>query len=268
MDYNISWHRKIYWLQLFFKALLFRSENLKPVIVLSCPRTGSTLLSSYLGSLEKIEIQGEILNPNIYPFFEFLAKTPFSRQIALLKLKLSAAKNSSKIQSYKLTFGHLNRLKLSLEDLQKTFPSARFIAIYRHSLLDSYISLIRAKKRQEWFTTKSNSNFNENKFLVKKNEFLEFCHKTKTNYKTCNLVDLTDRILILEYQELCDAPQAIFKEKICPFLGVKYKPVQTSLKKQITCSAMDLIANSDEIREILNDRIEFLEFNPDRGGFY
>lgn len=249
------------------KEPLLNSERLEPIIILAGRRTGSTLLSSYLGSLPSIHSQGELLNPDIYPFLGLFSRIPVGKQLALLYLKSSSLNSPSCVPSFKLIFEHLEMLSISLEDLQEAFPLAKFIIVYRHSLLESYVSLLKARKTREWFSTKADLEKEDFRFTLDANDFLDFCKDAKSKYKKCGSAGITKNSVVIEYQELASNPKALFQEKLCPFLGIEFQPIKTSLKKQSKGSISTLITNFDEIHKVLENQITSIDFDHKSGTF-
>ncbi|MDJ0795949.1 MAG: hypothetical protein QNJ51_03790 [Calothrix sp. MO_167.B12] len=261
-NYSIS---KINYLIFFLRSLLqLDADKTKSVIILCAPRTGSTLISSYLDSLNEFKSYGEVLNPELYPFIEKLNKLPFKRNLSLLKIKFILADNNA---SVKLIFSQCEKLGVNVNDLEKNFPFVKFVIIYRSSLIDSYISYQRAKKTNEWFTTK-NTNSQKLSFRIDKDDFLNYCRRTKKLYYRCNSEALLNRSMVVEYQKLSTEPQKLFQEEICPFLDITYTPVKSSLRKQIVTPLSELIENFDDISELINSPDTLLQFDRSAGGFY
>lgn len=245
--------------------LWFHKDTSKSVIILCSPRTGSTLLSSYLNSLKAFRSYGEVLNPQIYPFFGKITNFPYKRFLALLKIRFILSQGNS---SVKLIFSQLEKLGIDLGDLQTSFPSARFLIIYRKSLLDCYISSLRAQETREWSSKSNNVEPPNATFQIDKDAFLNFCHQVKSAYLKCNSESLLTRSLVIEYEELAADPQNLFAREICPFLDVSYVPVKSRLRKQIQTPLSQLIENFDEMSDLLSSKDTLLHFDRDNREFY
>ncbi|MGK7898624.1 MAG: hypothetical protein AB4372_34675 [Xenococcus sp. (in: cyanobacteria)] len=239
----------------------------KSVIILGVPRTGSSLLATYVESLNGFKNYGEILNPQIYSSLNKIVSFPLKKKVALIRIKwiLSA---SNDITVIKLLAGHLNKFTIKLEDLNQNFPLTKFIMIYRSSLIDCYVSFLRAKQTQAWSSRKSSSNNEPISLTVNKDEFINFCHKTKQDYFHYNTTGLLDRSLVIQYAQLVEQPQNLFQDKICPFLETPYHPIQSSLKKQIQTPLAQLVTNWYEIQDIINSPLAVLQFNTKTRVFY
>lgn len=260
---------KSLWLKkLSFRSMSGRLRGLPPaqaVIVLCAPRTGSTLLSSYLDGLHGLKSYGEILNPETYPFFGDSVKFPFKGQLALFKIQSTLAETRGSI---KLIFGHLERIGLTPRDVQSRFPSAHYIVLYRRSLIDAYISLLKAQKTQTWASKSKASASQRFSVHLDEEDFKAFCQRAKRLYMNCNFELLLQRAIVLEYQALSAHPQLIFEKTICPFLDIPYRPVQSSLKKQIEVPLAQTIENFDEVQPLFNASEAVLNFDLEAGGFY
>ncbi|MDJ0615768.1 MAG: hypothetical protein QNJ63_03305 [Calothrix sp. MO_192.B10] len=265
IDNKNYWTSKSNYFIFFLRNLLqLDVDHTKSVIILCAPRTGSTLISSYLDSLNEFNSYGEILNPEQYPFIEKLNRLPFKKALSLLKIKFILADKNA---SVKLIFSQCERLGVNVNDLEKKFPSVKFLIIYRSCLIDSYISYQRAKRTNEWFRTKD-TNSQQLSFRIDKDDFLNYCRSTKKLYYRCNSESLLNRSMVVEYQRLATEPQKLFQEEICPFLDITYTPVKSPLRKQIVTPLSELIENFDEISELINSPDTLLQFDRSAGGFY
>jgi hypothetical protein len=267
MDNFRYWKRQPNLLQLFLTSLWSNSDDQKGIIVLGFARTGSSLLLSYLDNLlEHSNNYGEVINPEIYPVLKKISKLPFSfkKYLALFKIQ-NALREEGLV---KLLINHLERFEITPNDLHTHFPLAKFIIIYRSSLIDCYISWLRAKKTGEWFTIKDAVNAKGINLSIKKDEFINFCQKVKKSYIDYNLSALLEHSLVIEYEKLAYFPQEIFQTEICPFLNIDYQPVISHLKKQITEPLSNLITNFEEITQLIDSKNIRLEFDRHSKNFY
>lgn len=229
------------------------------IIILSSGRSGSTLLSSYLNSLKSIKSHGEILNPEVYPSNQLIDKLPFFETMTLARIKAFLNSEINCIDAVKIIFGQLRNI--SLERLYKNFPKVKFIILYRANLLETYVSLLRARKTQEWFTKDDKSETNDDRFLVRKDELLEFCRRLKGRHINLNETLLLSNALVVSYKELSNNPETLFSKKICPYLNIKYKPVRSALKKQMRKPLREAIENFHEIEGLINSPAAILNFD-------
>jgi len=222
--------------------------------------------STYLDSINSFKSYGEILNPEIYPFFQKVANLPFKKSLALFKAKSILREHNSSI---KLIFQQLDYLKITLEDLLTHFPSAKFIVIYREHLINSYISYLRAKVTQEW-----NSRFPKNtvseklSFCVDRDDFLQFCDRARAAYSQCHIGGFWGRSVVINYECLVDQPQRLFDDTIFPFLGAAATPINSPLTKQITTPLSELIENFDAVKDMLELPEVRLQFDETTQRFY
>lgn len=267
MDNFRYWKRQPNLLQLFLTSLWSNSDDQKGIIVLGFARTGSSLLLSYLDNLlEHSNNYGEVINPEMYPVLKKISKLPFSfkKYIALFKIQ-NALREEGLV---KLLINHLERFEITPNDLHTHFPLAKFIIIYRSSLIDCYISLLRARKTKEWSSLKENDNPKSIHFFVEQEQFLNFCTQVKKKYFEYNLHPLLEHSIIIGYNQIVAQPQETFKTIICPFLNINYQRVKTSHKKQITEPVSNLITNYEEIKNLIKSSDTQLKFDNVQRKFY
>ncbi|MGF1494832.1 MAG: hypothetical protein ACFBSC_20785 [Microcoleaceae cyanobacterium] len=213
---------------------------------------------------------GEILNKSTYPFFEKAVQLPFKKQVGLLKVTYTL---SGENQLIKLVFGQFKRLGITPEDLQAACPSSKFIIVYREHLIDCYVSLLRVAATQEWHLDSRKSGADRSSpekplLYVDREKFLEFCQKTKLDYLECNFPALMEQAIIVDYQRLVSNPEQVFRDQVCPFLGLEFANPQTSLRKQITQPLSEVIENFNDLQETLYSADTVLKFEPGIGKFY
>ena len=244
---------------LFTPRAMEAEETQLSVIILSAPRTGSTLLSTYLDSIASFKSHGEVINPETYPFFKKIGGLPFRREMGLFKMRSKLADEQASI---KLIFSQLERLNIRLADLQQRFPNAKFMVIYRRHLINSYISYLRAKSTQEWSSKlRTQSQSSQPSFYIDQDEFLAYCHRIKNHYLSCRANNFLSRSMVVNYEALAGHPQQLFDEMIFPFLKLSPVSVKSPLKKQITRPLSDLIDNFESVRAVIESPAALLDYD-------
>ena len=150
---------------------------------------------------------------------------------------------------------------MTLDDVVNYFPNAKFIILYRKSLLEQFVSLKIAEKTDRWEWTRDF--VLPESLRVDVGEFMEFCRRTKEFYeKVARAPWIRNCSLVLEYEELISDPQKIFDSKIFPFLGLPSHPVSTSMVKQNTKSMETIVENFEEVRPWITE-FRFSLFLPE-----
>lgn len=242
-------------LQSFFNS---NQTTITPIIILGAERTGSTLLGDYLSSLKPITYHGEVLNSSIYPWLKLIEQQKWlARQIGLLKLQYRLRCHAG-WDAAKVILSQMQAFNIQPTHLIHHFPGAKFIVIYRRSLLDVYVSLIIAKKTKQWFS-RSRSNQDDLKIKIDIDHMLKHFEKVKAQYS--NLLahqTLMEQTILIDYAEIADEPQTVFRSKICPFIGIQYQAVYARLKKQQQHELSDIIVNFADVQVALSGGVEQL----------
>src|SRR5262245_57562397 len=105
----------------------------QPVFVLATTRTGSNLLISYLRQLQGVESQSEVLC-HVDPWGPRAERIAPDKSIRHIRRSLHMLR--SPIRGCKLMLYQLSNSSLTLDDLDAAFPAARYVVIYRQSLVD------------------------------------------------------------------------------------------------------------------------------------
>ncbi|MBI3252401.1 MAG: sulfotransferase [Candidatus Omnitrophica bacterium] len=221
-----------------------RSEK-EPVFVIATKRSGSNLLISYLNSIPGVAFLPEILNPDMS---YGLRRRWISRAAVLRHIVHSIHYTPTRICGAKLIFMCLQRHGLVLEDLKAAFPNARFIVLYRESLIDQFISFKAAEFTGQWVWTPDYRV--PPPFRFDREEFGRFRRRIEGLYRDVfKSIWLRDRSVVLSYEELTRDAQGIFEEHIFPLLGVPASPVFTEMRKQNTRPLSEAVENYGEIEE-------------------
>src|SRR5207244_4288556 len=101
-------------------------------------RSGSNLLLGCLNSIPGVSFASEILNTSM---FYGIRGRWITKKTVLRHIAYSINDCKHRICGAKLLKIQLDAHGLHLEDLKKHFPNARFIILYRRSLLEQFVSL-------------------------------------------------------------------------------------------------------------------------------
>ncbi len=177
----------------------------------------------------------------------------FISKRAVLRHILHSIYNCSQvICGAKLIRIHMETHHITLEDLKKIFPEAKFIVLYRKSLLDQFVSLKIAEIANAWQWT---ARFRlPDPIHLDLKEFERFCKTTRVFYEEMLQRDwLKDRAIVISYEELVSAPQELFDGRIFPFLGLQPSSVSAQTRKQNIKSLHEIVQNYQEIERFVHD---------------
>lgn len=233
-----------------------RSTAARKLFVFSEPRVGSNLFIDYLNSLPGVVAEEEILNP----WSPIGLPRRASRRATMRHIERSMV-HDCKIVACKLMLHHLDWHNIEPADLLRTYPRSLGVVLYRENLLRQFVSnrILRAtgvdRVKEPWRfggTVK-----------VDPAELSEFCSSTQDRYKRAISADPSGtRLLAVSYESLTSDPQSTFRDRVCPFVGVPYRPVRTDLQKQNPQGLEKLIDNWSELSKIIPPGIE--SFDPRR----
>lgn len=220
----------------------------QPVFILAAPRTGSTLIEDYLNSVPGISMAGEILSPTLACG---LAPRPEAKRRALEHIAMSLNSQPTAIAGAKFLLSHLPLHGLTLDDLRGAFPSARYLVMYRASLVEQCVSFQVAKISGKWVGRRGTERY-QGAIRLAPEDFLSYCRHQQEEYdQILNHSWLPDCGRIVCYEELASNPQLVFDKVVFPLLGLPVTPIVTQMEKQINRKPSEIIENYDEISELL-----------------
>jgi LPS sulfotransferase NodH len=218
-----------------------------PLFIICEARTGSTLLGDYLNSHPMVACEFEILNRGQ---IRQLGVVRSQRDVRFYLDTLFKA-IQGKVKCGKIHFDHFDHFGISIDHLLRWFPQARFIVLYRASLLDQFVSLKLAEITGCWIATCPEDETNQ-EISIDMAEMLAFVQSTKNLYnQIVHHPSLRGRHLTVSYEELASNADRTFKTKIWPFLGIPPFPLKTVLRKQNRRSTRESISNFHEIESLL-----------------
>ena len=232
--------------QLLDALSLSKSKNYTPFVILSEPRSGSTMLHTYLNSHPQIKSYGEVLRENVeansitsemFPYIESLAFKPHTPALKAVGLKLFYEYYED--PRYSKSFNHVVKRK-----------DIKILYLIRRDILKVYVSLKIAQKTNVWSSVKSASQEARPKITIDRNDYIQF-REEHLRHRRLFITLLKDHPLLeVAYEDLVENPQPILKS-IQQFLDVKPKTLFTLLKQQNPGSVASLITNYDEVKDIV-----------------
>jgi len=228
-----------------------------PVFIITEPRTGGTLLGDYLNCHRMVSCEYEILNQGLIPWLMLLRSEKEVR--SYLNALFTAL--PGKIRCGKIHFDHLDQFGINVLHLLGWFPRARFVILYRRSLLDQFVSLKLAETTGRWMAIRPEEETDQ-MIHIDVNELLAFAEITKKRYRQVLSHDaLRGRHLTISYEELVSRTDRVFETRIWPFLDIPACPVKSVLRKQNRRSGRKSTSNLQELRPLLDRGI--LKYEPE-----
>jgi LPS sulfotransferase NodH len=229
-------------------AVMWRAASAAPVdnplFVICEARTGSTLLCDCLNSHPMVCSAFEILNQGQIFALRF-ARSPEDIHYYLDTLWKAMPGH---LRSGKIHCSHFDELGIGPRDLGRWFPRARFLVLYRVSLLDQFVSLKLAQTTGRWIATCPGDE-TRHSITIDLDELSEFAVTTSRRYtEIVHHPALGGRHKIISYESLVADTQGVFNDTIWPFVGIPPVTVTTMLRKQNRLSLETCVTNLKEVR--------------------
>lgn len=229
-------------------ALSFHKTNAYiPFVILSEPRSGSTLLHTYLNYHPNIQSYGEVLRENLEvkkvtvkdPLLSFVFK-PHARKLKAIGLKLFYYYHDSPI--YATCFQQI---------IQNT--NVKIIHLIREDVLALYVSLKMAQHTSRWSSVKS-SGKNYHQLNVNISDFRKFLQTYLQRQQDFKILFQHHKILSITYEDMVNNPDSVLKN-VQEFLGVIPRPLFSLLKKQNLKPIQSLVTNYKEVKSMINENL-------------
>ena len=228
-----------------------KPEVPNPVFIICQPRTGSTLLGDYLNSHPMVACEFEILNSGEIPH---LGIVRFEQDVRFYLETLFKAVQR-KIKCGKILFDQFGHFGISVDHLLQWFPQARFIILYRGSLLDQFVSLKLAEATGRWIATTPGDETDQ-EISIDVTQLLAFVQATKNQYRQlAEHPPLHGCHVTISYEELVSDPERTFETKIWPFLDIPRVALKTALRKQNRRSARESVSNFHDIESLVSSGV-------------
>lgn len=217
----------------------FGSLNYRRFIVLTRSRTGSTMLISFLNSHPNIYAEGEIFRKlNGQNYKDILVKT-YAKQPGYIKAK-----------GFKIFYFHpIDDDSNNLWDELISLDNLSIIHLKRRNILRTIVSRKIASTQKVWATksAKRHSASRNKSVSFTTGELEQGFKKTRAAEDKGDKEFSNHPLVTVYYEDLVINPEGEFG-KVTEFLGVKYVPPKTHLKKQNPESLKVLIKNYNELK--------------------
>lgn len=211
------------------------------LIVLSAGRSGSSLLVNYLNSNRQIHCHGEILNSGheIYGTIEGKTREELIRHVASFFKKQDATYVGAKFLTHQF-----DELDITVSDVLEVLRRPKVIALYRRSLLETYVSLLIAEQTDTWY---SSGVINNVSVILDLPQFHEFAEVQRRRWEdSMREVSRLCSSICISYEELVNDP-AITMNRVFSFLDVPSADVHSESVKQNPRDLSTKISNYDSL---------------------
>ena len=247
--YNYFLHARTYfiikrkqWLEL---LSIRKGYEYTSFALLCAPRTGSTLLHTYLNFHPHVKSYGEIIrekfeyNPNDEGSIVRKVFMPYSKNLKAIGLKL--------FYDYYKGEPHYNNA--FQEILSKS--DMKIIHLVRKDILKLYVSLKIAEKTNVWSTGKSAA-YLDTRISIDADDFIRFRKTYIDNKELVTTLFQHHSVLEICYEDLTTDTENVL-EKVQQFLGVEQHELKTLLKKQNIESPEKYILNYETVKSAIDE---------------
>jgi LPS sulfotransferase NodH len=245
---GLAWARFQTQLRLLRKWWLWPHVSYQPLFVIATWRSGSNLLLSYLKQQPDVSMLSEVLCSRlpIGPRHEHLSP---SKAIRHIRFCLQGEKTA--IRGCKIMLHQLSNCGLSLDALNREFPTAKYIILYRETLAEQFVSHQVAAATDQYLLREGETP-REAQVHVDSRKLREYCDDMRRRYRSaieCSWLE--GRAVLVSYEQLVADSASWLKQHICPLLNVPFGGAQTLLLKQSTRPLAERITNYREVAALL-----------------
>jgi LPS sulfotransferase NodH len=214
-----------------------RSNNF---LVLSSPRSGTTLLVDYLNCSRSIRCYGEILGPGHIQYGRAYRMSParLGTHVESFFVKRPGRVTGAKIMTF-----HLDELSIDLHDLIEWLARPKIVVLYRADMLEQYASFKLAERYGVWHSRKPTD---VGPIWLDPDDCLAFVARERRMWRD-NFAHLDGAdVHLMSYETLSRRPDAAM-HGVFQFLGVRPVPVRSRLVRTNPQPLWRKVANYDEL---------------------
>jgi GNAT superfamily N-acetyltransferase len=244
--------REFFGLKLALRYFLKRKPPKKPVFILCSERTGSSLFISYLNTHPEVWLLGDILCSRLE---NGLRRTFMPKRAALNYVRYFLNYLHRPIAGAKFFFTDLRMRRITLQDLHRHFPRAKWLVLYRENTFDQYLSHKMAIRTNRWSQRENDPEAPAAKVKISPRSVRGYHKRMRRYYQSIlDFPEIREKSLWISYEELAQDPQKIFNESVFPFLEAAPVSVHTDRVKQNARPRSEAIENYEEIKPVLGDK--------------
>lgn len=223
----------------------------QPLFIISQPRTGSTYLQNLLDSVPDVAMTGEVLSVTL-PIG--IRPTTASKPAALKHVSNSLAALSGTVSGAKFLIDQMNLHDLCVDDLRTAFPNAKYLILYRESVLDQMVSFRIAQATNQWVGRGGNAYRFSGRIRISVEELRERHEHEQCKYEELMSHSwLRESSAVFSYESLIKSPQELFQSKVFPLLEIAGVGVESDMTKQMARPISDVVENFPELQPLLSE---------------
>jgi len=236
-------------LRMFAKWWLTPHRPFQPLFVIATYRSGSNLLVSYLRQQPNVAMLSEVLSSRlpVGPDIDWLPP-----QQAIRHIRHCLQSQRAPIRGCKLMLHQLSDCGLSLDDLKREFPTAKYIVLYRQSIGEQFVSHQVAQVTNQYLV-RPGERRRQAEIRVDADELRGYCDDIRRRYRDALASHgLESNAVLLSYEELTTDPVHWMQTQVCALLNVPFTGLQTKLVKQNTRPLAEQVTNYRDVASLLN----------------
>jgi LPS sulfotransferase NodH len=221
-----------------------------PIFIVSQPRTGSTYLQELLDSVPDVTMTGEVLSVTL----PIGIRRSASRGAALRHIRRSLCALPGRFRGAKFLIDQMRLHEVTLDDLREQFPRAKYLILYRESVLEQMVSFRVARATSQWVGRNGERYKFTDQIRIPLEELRQHFEGEREKYAgPLSHEWLQDCGALVSYEGLVEAPQEVFNSIIFPLLEIPESAVGSDLTKQMSRAMSDVVENYAELEPHLNE---------------
>lgn len=230
----------------------------QPFFTIATARSGSNLLTEFIGQLPGVQTHYEVLC-HLAPEGPRTLRLKSSKSLRHIRYSLQML--DAPVRGCKLLMHQFACCGLSVDKLERAFSSPayysppKYIVLYRESLGEQYISLQTAMATNQW-AVYAGEESKQALVRIDPAEFRRYSETVQRFYRELLAHPaIAQRSILLSYEQLARDPAGCLRQGICPLLNVPTHEPTSTHRKQSTRPLSERVANYSAVAALLNGPI-------------
>lgn len=233
------------------RARLNRAPSTTPMLVITSPRTGSSLLCELLRQHPDVTVRGEALSPQGDNGIAGITERARIRR----HLEHHLAAQRSEVPGAKIFHADLERAHLGPDDLCEWFPDVFPVLLYRESLPAQYVSWMQARATRQWQLPPGADRrelpllrFDPDRFRAFREDERRRLHEAYERFRR------QGSLAVVRHEDLVDDPTAV-ATAVWRTFGLEPVPLRQMGRRRHSTyrSISERLSNWDEVRDLVED---------------